>query len=120
MCLSLSLNSLISVLSCFYSLLIKATSSFSGNQLNQFCSLVSLVPFSVILHWLSLYLQSLQNTQPQFTSAFCLKHSLFLLILFLNLFAVFVCLLFFYLQNGWLFKWCILQTAFSFQSFSPW
>ena len=65
MCLSFSLNSLISVLSCFYSLLLKTTGWitqkigwFSGNQLNQFCSLPSLISFSVIHHWISLYLQS--------------------------------------------------------------
>ena len=39
--------------------------------------------------------------------------------LFLNLFTVFVCLLFL-IPNGWIFKWCIIQAEFSFQSFTPW
>jgi len=79
-CLSLSLNSLIPVLSCFYSLLIKTTGWiakttgwFFGNQLNQFCSLASLISFSVIHHWISLYLQSLRKSFINSSSPFLFK-----------------------------------------------
>jgi len=66
---SLSFISIISVLSCSYKLLIKTTGWiakttdwFSGNQLKQFCNLSIFIPLALILHWISLYLQSLWKT----------------------------------------------------------